>query len=218
MEPTVHSSRRWYARLAPIYDSVCRPLYAGPRGAGIHALGLEGGETVLDLCTGTGLNLPALSRAVGTAGRVVGLDASPEMLARAERKRRRCPAPLDLLQFDGRELDEESWYARVPRPPDAVLCSFGFAVAPGWRELFERSYALLAPGGRYVIVDNQPFPRRSMRWLNSLVVPMSNWAGHADLHRPTAQLLAEAGAREPQTRWHLGGYVHVTAAQKPGPR
>lgn len=213
MEPTAASSERWYRRLAPIYDLGCRPLYARARRAGIEALQLHGGETVLDLCTGTGLNLPPLARAVGTAGCVVGLDFTPAMLARAEKRRRQCPAPVELIRADARALDEEMWHARVVRRPDAVLCSFGLAVAPGWREAFDRAFALLSPGGRFVIVDTQVIPRGIGRGLNPLLVPISNWAGHAELRRPTAELLD--GLPEQQRSLHWGGYVHVTAATKP---
>jgi ubiquinone/menaquinone biosynthesis C-methylase UbiE len=207
------STARWYRRLAPIYNLSCRPLYAGPRRAGLAALGLQGGEVVLDLCCGTGLNLPGIAGQIGTAGRLLGLDFSPAMLHRAESRRKYCPAPLELICADARALDLEQWLARSPRRPDAVICSFGLAVSPDWQTVFERSFDLLLPGGRYVIVDNQPLPRGWRRALNPALVALSNWAGHAEIRRDTAGLLLGlAGASQSQ---HLGGYVHVTAAQKP---
>lgn len=212
LEPSAASSQRWYRGLAPLYDLGCRPLYARARRAGREALRLQGGETVLDLCTGTGLNLPGLAAAVGTAGCVVGLDFSPAMLQRAERRRRHCPAPVELMRFDARNLDEESWYARVPRRPDAILCSFGLAVAPDWEEVFARSWDLLAPGGRYAIVDTQPIPRGPGRLVNPLLVPFSNWAGHAEIRRPTARVLA--ALPEFEQRHFLGGFVHLSAATR----
>ncbi len=210
------STARWYRRLAPIYNLSCRPLYAGPRKAGLAALELQGGEVVLDLCCGTGLNLPGIAAQIGTAGQLVGVDFSPEMLVRAESRRKECPAPLELICADARTLDLEQWHARSPRRPDAILCSFGLAVSPDWRTVFERSFDLLLPGGRYVIVDNQALPQGWRRALNPVLVPLSNWAGHADIQRDTAGLLLGLpGARQTQ---HLGGYVHVTAARKPATR
>ena len=47
---------------------------------------LKPGETVLDIGCGTGTLAIAAKRRVGTVGRVYGVDASPEMLARASRK------------------------------------------------------------------------------------------------------------------------------------
>jgi demethylmenaquinone methyltransferase/2-methoxy-6-polyprenyl-1,4-benzoquinol methylase len=168
---------------------------------------------VLDLCCGTGLNLPGIAARVGTAGRLVGLDFSPEMLARAESRRKQCTAPLELICADARTLDLDQWQARSPRRPDAVICSFGLAVSPDWRTVFERSFELLLPGGRYVIVDNQPLPQGWRQALNPALVPLSNWAGHAKIGRDTAGLLLGLpGARQ---TLHLGGYVHVTVARKP---
>jgi len=207
------STARWYRRLAPIYNLSCRPLYARPRKAGLAALELQGGEVVLDLCCGTGLNLPGIAARVGTAGQVVGLDFSPEMLARAEARRKHCTAPLELMRTDARMLDLDQWLARSPRRPNAIICSFGLAVSPDWRTVFERSFDLLLPGGRYVIVDNQPLQGGWRRAFNPVLVPLSNWAGHAEIRRDTAGVLLELpGASQ---TLHLGGYVHVTAAQKP---
>ena len=55
---------------------------------------LRPGETVLDIGWGTGTLAIAAKRRVGTGGRVYGVDASPEMLARASRKANKPGASL----------------------------------------------------------------------------------------------------------------------------
>ncbi|GAA4871419.1 class I SAM-dependent methyltransferase [Kitasatospora terrestris] len=58
----------------------------GPRyAAAIAELGPLDGAVVLDAGCGTGRALPLLRAAVGGAGTVLGLDLTPEMLARAAR-------------------------------------------------------------------------------------------------------------------------------------
>src|SRR5215212_10881478 len=47
---------------------------------------VQSGEAVLDVGCGTGTLAIAAKRRVGAAGSVHGIDASPEMIARAERK------------------------------------------------------------------------------------------------------------------------------------
>lgn len=68
----------------------------------IDELGLRPGATALDVGCGTGRALPLLSAAVGPEGRVIGLDATPEMLAEATRLGRQRAAVLVL--GDGQQL------------------------------------------------------------------------------------------------------------------
>ena len=51
-------------------------------------IGPQPGATIVDAGCGTGLNFDGLVRLVGPAGRVIGIDASPSMLAIATRRTR----------------------------------------------------------------------------------------------------------------------------------
>src|SRR5258708_22144534 len=55
---------------------------------------LKPGESVLDIGCGTGTLAIAAKRRVGAAGRVYGVDASPEMLARAGKKAHKAGAEV----------------------------------------------------------------------------------------------------------------------------
>jgi len=74
-----------YRRRAGVYDLELAPFESVRREA-VALLALRPGETVLDLACGTGLSLPLLRNAVGPRGRVVGVEQSPEMLARAHQR------------------------------------------------------------------------------------------------------------------------------------
>ncbi len=56
--------------------------------------GLKRGESVLDIGCGTGTLAIAAKQRVGPAGKVYGVDASPEMLARAGRKANKAGAEV----------------------------------------------------------------------------------------------------------------------------
>src|SRR5215475_8531582 len=76
----------------------------------LHPARLQVGEAVLDVGCGTGSLAIEAKRAVRSGGLVHGVDASPEMIARAHRKARKAgldiafaTAPAQALPFpDGR--------------------------------------------------------------------------------------------------------------------
>lgn len=104
-----------YRSLAPRYDHFTRRINR-IRMRTIEALRLAPGETVLDAGCGTGWCLPPLAARVGTSGRVIGFDPSPEMLEIA-RSRAVGETRVDLLLATGEQ-------ARLPAPADAILFSY----------------------------------------------------------------------------------------------
>ena len=71
------------------------PAYA----RAVDAIGIKEGAVVVDVGCGTGRALPALRAAAGSGGRVIGLDATVEMLAAA-----RLKGQADLVAADARCL------------------------------------------------------------------------------------------------------------------
>jgi len=103
----------FYGRWADLYDLIATlPGVGRWRRAAADALALSPGDTVVEMGCGTGANLPHLRRRVGPEGRVVGVDLTPELLARARNR----TSDAGLLRGD------------ATRPPvaeaDAVLGTF----------------------------------------------------------------------------------------------
>lgn len=84
------AARRRYAHIGAVYDAISleRWLYRRPRQHLHDMIGAQPGATIVDAGCGTGLNFDGLRRLVGPAGRVIGVDASPSMLAAAARRAR----------------------------------------------------------------------------------------------------------------------------------
>jgi len=96
---------RWYNQLAGLYDVVTLGdrVYAEMRRMAVGSLGLRAGETIVDLFCGTGADLPHLAAALERRGRIVAIDGSPEMLARACARAQCLPEGVDLesvLSYD----------------------------------------------------------------------------------------------------------------------
>lgn len=71
------------------------------RKAVVDALALRAGDTVVELGCGTGLTFPLLQRAVGPRGKIIGVDMTDAMLARAREKLSRYGwSNVELIESD----------------------------------------------------------------------------------------------------------------------
>ena len=145
--------QRFYRWNAPIYDLTRWTILRGRRAA-IDALCLRPGDGVLEIGCGTGLSFASLVEQVGERGRVVGVDLSFHMLARARRRRRRN---VHLIQADAARLTLRCRF-------DAVLVSYALTMIPDWRAAIERACDHLESSGIMVILDfARSDPPRSWR-------------------------------------------------------
>lgn len=106
------------------------------------------GSHVLDIGCGAGLDLYLASRIVGSAGRVVGVDLSREMAARAR-------ANLSALQVTNSEIiDVES--DALPFPDnhfDRVTSNGVINLSPDKSGFFREIHRVLKPGGLLQFAD-----------------------------------------------------------------
>src|SRR5262245_57717183 len=69
--------------------------------------GLSKGDSVLELCCGAGHNFPYLLAAIGSEGRLIGIDFSPNMLAKAQaRVQRKGWTNVKLICGDAAHLEK----------------------------------------------------------------------------------------------------------------
>ena len=109
---------------------------------------LAAGERVLDIGSGAGTDSLVAAQMVGPEGRVVGIDMTPEMLAKA----RRAAAEMGAENVEFLEADAE----RLPFPDGAftVVISNGVIdLIPNKDAVFGEIYRVLEPGGRIQIAD-----------------------------------------------------------------
>ncbi len=134
---------RWrYSLYAPIYDRLAA-VFTATRRRAIQELALQPGERVLLVGCGTGLDLEFIPPAVS----VTGIDVSPGMLARAQRRAERLGHGADLRVGDARELP---WSDAAF---DVIVLHFILAVAPDPERIARESARVLRPGGRVSILD-----------------------------------------------------------------
>ncbi len=146
----------WYDFFSRFYDRSLEPLYLDSRAAAAEALNASPGMSVLDLPCGTGLSLAVLRKAVGAEGRVVGMDASRGMLAKAAtRVEAEGLGEVDLLQREVQSIEARALLEALGLEAgfDRVHVFLGMTAFPDPADAFERLWGLLRPGGRFVIAD-----------------------------------------------------------------
>ncbi|MDA8345478.1 MAG: methyltransferase domain-containing protein [Thermaerobacter sp.] len=93
--------RRSFNLLAPAYDFLFFQTTEEVWEAALSLLQPQEGEKILDVGSGTGRLLIALSQLVGASGSVQGLDISPAMCRSAERQIARTPHPSEIAVIPG---------------------------------------------------------------------------------------------------------------------
>lgn len=109
---------------------------------------LRSGESVLDLGSGSGMDVFFAARQVGSGGRVVGVDFSAEQLAKA----RHLAAEAGFDQVELREGRVESLPAE-DEGFDCVISNGVINLSPEKDRVFAEVARALRPGGRLAIAD-----------------------------------------------------------------
>ncbi len=138
-----------YARLAAGYDRSSRRILH-IREAALAALAPKPGETIFDVACGTGPVLARLAGAVGPAGRVLGIEHSPEMAAIARERLGEDHPWVSVLVTGVEALD-------TPLRADAMLFCYTHDVFQSPAAL-ERLARHAKPGCRVVVTGVRFLP------------------------------------------------------------
>lgn len=150
MTPRTRSALAKYRRHAARYDATTAPT-AHIRREAISLLELHDDVTVVDVGCGTGLSFPLIKDAIGTRGRLIGIEQSPEMLAIA-RRRVEAAGWTDVTLIEAPAED-----AAIPTPVDAFLFHFAHDVLRSDAAL-DNLLAHARPGARVAAAGMKYFP------------------------------------------------------------
>ncbi len=168
--------RDMFAGIAGRYDLLNRIISGGRdqawRRRTVRMAGLKGGESVLDICCGTGDLALMFAFADPSPAQVIATDFTREMLVIADRKAAQAGTRIPLCQADALRLP----FADASF--DVVSVGYGVRnfqdLDAGLREMAR----VLKPGGRAVILECTPARGvigRCANWYINRVVP---WVGN----------------------------------------
>ena len=159
---------------------------------------LKPGETVLDLGSGAGFDAFLAAKAVGPSGRVVGVDMTPDMLARARANAAKVGATN--VEFRLGEIEH------LPLPDasvDVVISNCVVNLSPDKPAVFREVFRVLRSGGRVAIADVVARSPLSPEHQADLALLVGCIAGAATV----AEVEAWLGA---------AGFAEIAIREKPG--
>ena len=130
----------------------------------VDALRLTGGDTVVEIGCGTGRNFRLLQDLVGPTGRLIAIDVSSALLARAQRRvDRHGWLNVELVHSDATAYE-------FPEQIDGALATYSLVAIPDYDRVVQAAFGALKEGHRCAVLD-QTLPSG----LASRLVPIVNW-------------------------------------------
>lgn len=196
-----------YERIAPFYDFLDLPFEYG-RYRKIRPLLFEGlSGRLLDAGVGTGRNFPFYP----PTAKVIGIDLSPAMLTRAERRRGSAAAPVELRQMDVTALGYPDRYF------DGAVATFLFCTLPDELQVpaLKELRRVVKPGGLIRLLEYTRPSGVIRRAITKIWEPWVYWAYGAGFDRRTEEHVREAGLQVIDSRFVAGDLIKIITACPP---
>lgn len=165
----------FYAPQAGHYDAFRTRLLHGRREL-LAELDLQAGQHLVELGCGTGSSLSAIGPLAHRLARIDLVDLCPALLAVARQRSTSYPTARVI------EADATTWHPE--NRADVVLMSYALTMMPQWRAVIANAHSMLAPGGRFAIVDFH-LPESGSALGNAF---WKRWFAHDGVHLSSAHL------------------------------
>jgi ubiquinone/menaquinone biosynthesis C-methylase UbiE len=190
-----------------VYDLFVRaPFLVRARQQALDAANLCAGEHILLVGVGTGADLHLLPRGV----KAVGLDISPQMLARARAKLPIADRTISLMEGNAAHLpfDDDTF--------DAAVLTLVLSVVPDGAACFREVMRVIRPNGRAIVFDKFLPEGRRASLRRRLLNVLTGWFG-TDVNRRFREIKGstEADVVLDQSSLFGGNYRIILLKKRP---
>jgi phosphatidylethanolamine/phosphatidyl-N-methylethanolamine N-methyltransferase len=208
----LHDTIRTYRLFSGSYDIVFGPVFHPGRKEAVRIANDRPAQRILEVGVGTGLSLPHFR----TDSRVIGIDVSEEMLARARRRAERLThvEGLHVMDAENLEFPDNSF--------DAVLALYVASVVPNPARFAAEMRRVCIPGGTIVVVNHFTSENLLVRLMEKRLAHVARHIGfHADFPFDTFRRDSRLSIREVRPSnlfgyWKLLRCVNEKPASNPG--
>jgi arsenite methyltransferase len=151
---------------------------------------LKKGEIVLDLGSGAGFDCFLAANKVGKKGKVIGVDMTPEMLDKARENAEK--GGYKNVEF---RLGEIENLPVADNAIDAMISNCVINLSPDKKRVFEETFRVLKPGGRFMVSDIVLLQELPDSIKNSIAGYVGCVSG-AILKKKYLQMIRQAGFQE----------------------
>jgi len=148
---------------------------------------LKPGEVVVDLGAGAGFDCFLCARAVGPEGKVIGVDMTSEMVAKARENARK--AGYDNAEF---RLGEIEHLPIADGTADVIISNCVINLSPDKPAVYAEAFRVLKPGGRIAVSDVVATAEIPEEWRADMQLLSACVAGAAQVDEVEA-MLRDAG-------------------------
>jgi SAM-dependent methyltransferase len=151
---------------------------------------LRPGEVVVDLGSGAGMDAFLAARQVGPTGRVIGVDMTDAMLAKA--RENALKVGVENVEFRKGRIEE---LPVEDESVDVILSNCVINLSPEKDRVYREAFRVLRPGGRLMVSDivlERPLPPAVIESIDAYL----GCVGGASLRTEYLETIAKAGFRE----------------------
>lgn len=172
-------------------------VWASEAQHGWNLAGFKEGQTLLDLGCGPGFCAQEMAYIVGTKGKVIGVDLSTSFIAHLNQIASIHHLPIEGVVSNFNEMNLE------PNSLDGMYCRWALAWLPNPKEILQKVYTALKPGGKMVIHEyydwtthqTEPYKPKLYKGIKAAMKSFQDSEGEINIGRELPRLYQELGMK-----------------------